>query len=315
MKISILVLIFGSMVLAAAAAWADKWDAQWKKVDDAVNNGLPKTAIEQLQPILDGAIAAKDYPVAIKAIGRKIALEGVIQGNKPEEKITRLDAEIAKAPAEMQPMLEVIQAQWYWQYFLHNRWRFMQRTATSAPPGKDFTTWDLPRLFAEIDKHFQKALAAADQLKKIPVADYNDLLGKRLAAGHLPPHALRLRGPSGAGLLQLGRAGRRQGGGRLRAGGRRPDLPAGRGVHRLEARSERYRLGNAQGDEALPAVARLPSERRRQDGLPRCRSPAADAGQQQGCRRRQGDALQSWPCGGSSSSGATPSSRPWPDTT
>jgi hypothetical protein len=54
----------------------------------------------------------------------------------------------------------------------------MQRTATSVPPGKDFTTWDLPRLFAEIDKHFQKALAAEEQLKKVPIGDYGDLLEK-----------------------------------------------------------------------------------------------------------------------------------------
>ena len=78
----------------------------------------------------------------------------------------------------MQPMLEVIQADWYWQYFQHNRWRFMQRTATAAPPGKDFTTWDLPRLFAEIERHFQKALAAGEQFKKIPVQDYDELLSK-----------------------------------------------------------------------------------------------------------------------------------------
>ncbi len=182
MKTSAVALLLSLTFLAPSFAMADKWAAQWKKVDDAVQQGLPKTAIEQLQPILDAATTEKNYPVAIKAIGRKIALEGVIQGNKPEEKITRLDAEIAKAPAEMRPMLEVVQAQWYWQYFLHNRWRFMQRTATSAPPGKDFTTWDLARLFAEIDKHFQAALSAADQLKKIPVADYNDLLDK----GSLP---------------------------------------------------------------------------------------------------------------------------------
>ena len=157
---------------------ADKWEAQWKKVDEAVGKGLPKTAVEALQPIFDGAIAEKNYPVAIKALARKIALEGNIQGNKPEEKIIRLQAEIAKAPAEMQPMLEVIQADWYWQYFQHNRWRFLQRTATATPPGKDFTTWDLPRLFAEIDKHFQKALAGEEQLKKIPVESFGELLAK-----------------------------------------------------------------------------------------------------------------------------------------
>ena len=172
------ILLSTVLIAPPLAPAADKWEAQWKQVDEAVQKGLPKTAIEQLQPILDGAMAEKNYPVAIKAIGRKIALEGTIQGNKPEEKIIRLDAEIAKAPAEMQPMLEVVQADWYWQYFQHNRWRFMQRTATAAAPGKDFTTWDLPRLFAEIDKHFQKALAAEEQLKKVPVQSFGELLEK-----------------------------------------------------------------------------------------------------------------------------------------
>ncbi len=184
--ISVAFLLFSAVLIVPqiapaaekAANKADKWAAQWKKVDEAQQKGLPKTAIEQLQPILDGAMAEKNYPVAIKVLGRRIALEGNIQGNKPEEKIIRLDSEIAKAPAEMQPMLEVIQADWYWQYFQHNRWRFMQRTATAAAPGKDFTTWDLPRLFSEIDKHFQKALAAEAQLKKIPIETFGELLDK-----------------------------------------------------------------------------------------------------------------------------------------
>jgi uncharacterized protein YfaS (alpha-2-macroglobulin family) len=171
------------MVLLAclAATWtlaAGPRDAQWKKVDDAVNKGLPKTAIEQLQPIIEAALRDRAYPEAIKAIAKKIALEGNIQGNKPEEKITRLQAEIAKAPKEMVPVMDAILANWYWHYFQQNRWRFLQRTATGEAPGADFTTWDLPRLFAEIDKQFTKALAAEATLKATAIASYNDLLEK-----------------------------------------------------------------------------------------------------------------------------------------
>ena len=60
---------------------------------------------------------------AIKAIGKKIALEGNIQGNKPEEKIRRMESEIAKAPAEMKPVMQALLANWYWHYFQQNRWR------------------------------------------------------------------------------------------------------------------------------------------------------------------------------------------------
>ena len=48
----------------------------------------------------------------------------------------------------------------------------------TRPPGDDFTTWDLPRIFAEIDKQFSKALAAEKVLKDIPIATYDALLEK-----------------------------------------------------------------------------------------------------------------------------------------
>ena len=170
------------ILVGVASAPAGPRDEQWKKVDEAVSKGLPKTAIEHLEPIIEEAVAEGAYPEAIKAIGKRIALEGNIQGNKPEEKVTRMEAEIEKAPAEMKPMMEAVLANWYWHYFQHNKWRFMRRTQTSEAPGEDFTTWALPRLFAEIDKHFQAALSAEAALKKIPVADYDDLLQK----GNMP---------------------------------------------------------------------------------------------------------------------------------
>ena len=169
-------LLPASHLANAADAAARK--SQWKKVKEAVDKGLPKTAIEHLDPIIAGALDDKAYAEAIKAIGQKITLEGNIQGNKPEEKVRRLQAEMDKAPAEMKPVMEAILAHWYWQYFQHNRWRFIQRTQTDAPPGDDFTTWDLPRILGEIDKHFTAALSAQATLQQTPIAEYDLLLSK-----------------------------------------------------------------------------------------------------------------------------------------
>ncbi len=175
------------MLLMALPAWAGTRDEQWKKVDDAISKGLPKTAIEALEPIITGAIQDKAYAEAIKAIAKKIAFEGNIQGNKPEEKIVRMKAEIAKSPPEMAPVMEAILANWYWHYFQQNRWRFMQRTATAQAPSDDFTTWDLPRILAEIDKQFTKALAGEAVLKATPVSAYDDLLQKGSAPDSYRP--------------------------------------------------------------------------------------------------------------------------------
>jgi RNA polymerase sigma factor (sigma-70 family) len=167
-----------AVVTATVALVTTASALSWQKVYDARDKGLPKTAIEELKPIIADAMANKKYAEAIKAICTKIAFEGNIEGNKPEEKVIRLQAEIEKAPAEMKPMMEAVLAHWYWAYFQQNRWRFQQRTQTAEAPGKDFTTWDLPRILAEIDKHFTTALANEKLLKATPVAQYNDLLEK-----------------------------------------------------------------------------------------------------------------------------------------
>jgi len=151
---------------------------QWKKVDEAVGKGLPKTAIQALEPIIRSALADKAYPEAVKAIAKRIALEGAIEGNKPEERIPRMKAEIAKAPPEVVPVMDALLAHWYWHYFQQNRWRFVKRTATAEAPGEDFMTWDLPRLFAAIDAQFTKALAADQALKATPIGTYDALLEK-----------------------------------------------------------------------------------------------------------------------------------------
>ena len=177
--------IIASLILASFAATllsvapppvAKDNKTLWKQYEAALKKGLPKTAITHLDPIIARALKNKNYDEAIKAIGKKMALEGNIQGNLPEEKILRLEAEIAKAPKEMVPMMDAILANWYWHYFQRNRWRYMQRT--SGGGGKDLKEWSLPRILEEIDKKFQKAIASRVVLKKTPVADYEDLLQK-----------------------------------------------------------------------------------------------------------------------------------------
>ncbi|WP_438479776.1 alpha-2-macroglobulin family protein [Oleiharenicola lentus] len=151
-------------------------DAQWKKVDEAVAQKLPQTAITELEAIAASALADGQHAEATKAIARRIVLAGGIQGDKAEERIVRLEAEIVKAPAALKPVMESLLAHWYWNYFQQNRWRFLQRTQGAAGAGSDLKTWDLPRILAEIDRHFTAALADEATLRKTPVADLDALL-------------------------------------------------------------------------------------------------------------------------------------------
>ncbi len=168
-----------ALVLFSTSLFAGPRDAQWRSVEDAAKNRLPRSAIEQLQPIIDSALADKAYPEAVRAIVRRIVLESEFEGGRPEERIVRLQTELEKAPAPMRPMMECILADWYWQYFQNNRWKFAQRTQTAgASPGADLRTWDLAQILREIDRHFAAALSDDVLLKATPIGTYDVLLEK-----------------------------------------------------------------------------------------------------------------------------------------
>ncbi|HUV65997.1 MAG TPA: hypothetical protein VMW24_19030, partial [Sedimentisphaerales bacterium] len=170
------VLVLSALAVNSSAAGPR--ESLWTQVDDAIQRGLPRTAIAVLDQIIPEALADQAHAEATKAICLKIVLEGRIQGNKVEEMIIRLEPQIATAPEPMRPVMEVVLAHWYWRYFQQNRWRFIQRTQTAEPPGADLTTWDLPRILAEIDRHFTLALGTDQQLKAIPINEWDDLLEK-----------------------------------------------------------------------------------------------------------------------------------------
>lgn len=157
-------------------------EAAWREVDQAIQQGQPRTAADRLKPIAEAALREQAWGEAAKAIARGIALESQIEGRRPEERITRLTEALKTAPVPLQPVLRSLLAHAYWGYFQNNRWRIQQRTATAEASGEDFTTWDLRRLFAEIDHHFTLSFASADSLQRTPIADFDDLLDR----GNIP---------------------------------------------------------------------------------------------------------------------------------
>jgi len=144
----------------------------WEKVSQALEKGLPKTAIENLDKILEITDREDKHIEWLKALTQKIALEGNIQGNKPEEKIKELELELEEASPKAEVLLKTVLANWYWHYYNSNRWRFSRRTTTEDMIEDDFTTWDLNKIFHKIDSLYQDVLKERELLISIPIDDF-----------------------------------------------------------------------------------------------------------------------------------------------
>ena len=247
-------------------------EAQWKQVEDAVKNGLPKTAGEQLDPIITAALADKSYPEAIKAIIRKITLEGGIQGRKPEEKIILLQAELEKAPAAMKPVMEAILADWYWQYYQQNRWQFLQRTQTAGAAGPDFRTWDLARILAEIDRHFSAALADTTLLQATPIGDYDELLTKGSVPDNYRPTMFDFLAHEALQFYQAGELAGNKAEDEFEIADTDPIFSDASEFFKLASQNHGHILTETESGGTLPDPAEVPSIRRRPVCLLRRRS-------------------------------------------
>ncbi|MFM8496474.1 MAG: alpha-2-macroglobulin family protein, partial [Planctomycetia bacterium] len=156
----------------------------WKRVQQALDEGKPKTAAEALAGVEEVAVKEKAWAEVARAIATRVL---TATGDRPPddpERLVQLAAAIEKAPAETQAVLRAIQANWTWGFFQNNRWRFAQRTAGGAATDDLATiaSWDLPGVVGEIRRRFTAALVEPAALQKLPVAEWTALI----APGSMP---------------------------------------------------------------------------------------------------------------------------------
>jgi hypothetical protein len=149
-------------------------DAEWAKVEEARAKQQPRTVIELLTGIEKAAFADGSWAEGTRALATRIATESAIEGLALPVK--KLEAAIDTAPEQARPVLRALSARWLAGYFQQNRWRFMERSSTAAPVGEDFESWDLARILSEVDGRLQRSLADAEALKKVPAADFAEIL-------------------------------------------------------------------------------------------------------------------------------------------
>jgi hypothetical protein len=159
--------------------------AAWKAVDEALEQGKPKTALEKLAGLEQAATAEKAWGEVARAIATRILAE---TGDRPPDdpqRLILLAGALPKAPAETKGVLEAIEANWTWGFFQMNRWRFQQRTAGGSPAADiaKIAEWDLPTIVAEIRTRFAAAIGAEGSperrlLQSLPVADFSAIIQK-----------------------------------------------------------------------------------------------------------------------------------------
>lgn len=151
------------------------YDAAWKEIDSLEQNGLPKTALEKTEALLE--IARKENASA--QVVKALIFRGKYQSQLEEEglakAINRLQEEAAKADYSVKPILQSMLAELYTNYLDQNLYRFQNRTETVDFKPEDFKTWSIAQL-TEKSAELYRASLIDSRLKTTDIGDFKILL-------------------------------------------------------------------------------------------------------------------------------------------
>ena len=123
----VLFTAFGATVAMPATGMADNPPGPrattWKSIEQALQEGKPKTAAELLAGVEQAATNDKAWAEAARAIATRVLADTGDRAPDEPERLIRLAAAIEKAPPETRGVLQAIRANWTWHFFLMNRWR------------------------------------------------------------------------------------------------------------------------------------------------------------------------------------------------
>ena len=155
----------------------NNYDELWLEVEKFEVDGLPKSALEIVDEIYEKADKATNSPQIIKSLFYKSKFALTLEEDSQLKVINSFKAHIAKSNFPTKNVLENVLANLYWHYFNENRYQFYNRTKTeNKVDSEDFRTWDLDTLFKEIHCYFEASLQNANQLQKIEITDFSDIL-------------------------------------------------------------------------------------------------------------------------------------------
>ncbi len=127
------------------------YEKAWKEVEELINSGLPKSALEKTEEIYKIAESEKNDAQLTKSIIYISRLTIVTDEKGMENAIARLEGMVNKSHAPVKQISASYLAELYQKYFDNYRWEISQRTELSGEKGPDFRTWTTQQFLQTIE--------------------------------------------------------------------------------------------------------------------------------------------------------------------
>lgn len=152
------------------------FETAWKKVESALENGKPKSAIEELEKIIIKAKREKNEPQQIKALIYKARAIQQVEEDSQLKNIKTFEHEILTAQEPLKQVLFSLSAGLYKNYFDHQRWKIYDRSTTDNADANRPETWSVTEFNNRISLYYEKSLSNPGLLQKANLKYYDPII-------------------------------------------------------------------------------------------------------------------------------------------
>ena len=152
------------------------YEKAWKEVENAISEGLPKTALEKANAIYDHAVSEDNHVQQLKAVSYTTNLVLYTEELGLENIIEDIEQKIARTKSPSKNILHSYMSEIFQSYFNSQYHVISQRTNVVDLDSKDIRTWTPINFRSFISDQYFKSLD--EDLKNIKTSDYKDLLNE-----------------------------------------------------------------------------------------------------------------------------------------
>jgi uncharacterized protein YfaS (alpha-2-macroglobulin family) len=151
--------------------------AAWSSVEEQLKDGLPKSAIAEIQSILKMAKSEKNEIQIVKAISSLSTQTALLGDNDPLDGIQIVEEEISSLDGIARHLLESFLADQYLFYYQMNQYKINQRTNIVSQKSSDIREWSSIDFYNKIHLLYQSSLLNPETLM-VPIDAYKDFLNE-----------------------------------------------------------------------------------------------------------------------------------------
>lgn len=168
-----------------------KYSDSWKKVEDAFNKGLNKTAQSEIEKILAQAKTEKNTQQIIKALcNLRVAMRDRDETSRKND-ILSFEKELQTSSFPAKQLLHSMLAELYWSYYQENRYKILDRTTVNnEEKNNDFNKielWSADDIYNKTYAHYMASLTEKEKAKNFPINNISDILEKGKNTENLRP--------------------------------------------------------------------------------------------------------------------------------